>query len=105
MPATARKTSLQTTTVRLPRGLYDEARVAVEKGKTNATSLNELLVESLGEKLRQLRREHIDSEFVGMRNDAKYQRESKVLADQFATNDLETLKTAEKIKRANPKTR
>jgi len=91
MPATARKTSLQTTTVRLPKGLYEEARALVETGKTDATSLNELLVDSLGEKLRQLRRAHIDQAFVGMRNDVKYRKESEVLAEQFATNDVETV--------------
>ena len=90
--------SLVTTTVRLPRQLYDEARQVVEKGKTEATSLNDLLVRSLGEKLRQLRREHVNAEFVGMSTDAQYQRESEVLAEEFASNDRTTFRSAEKEK-------
>jgi len=94
MPATACKT----TTVRLPRRLYEEARQAVEQGCTNASSFNDLLVEALRARLRQLRRARIDAEFAQMRNDAQYSRESHVLAQQFATNDRDTLRVAEKVK-------
>ncbi len=96
MPATAHKHSLQTTTVRLPRWLYDEARKAVEDRRTDATSLNELLVNSLNATLKKLTREEIDADFASMRNDAQYRRESDNLAEQFATNDAETLKSAER---------
>lgn len=94
MPATACKT----TTVRLPRRLYEEARQAVEQGCTNASSFNDLLVEALHARLKQLRRAHIDAEFAQMRNDAQHSRESHVLAQQFATNDRDTLRSAEKAK-------
>lgn len=95
MPAIAHKASLQTTTVRLPKRLYDAARKAVENGKTEATSFNELLVNSLDAALRQLKRAQIDAEFAEMRNDAQYRRESDNLAEQFAANDAETLRSAE----------
>jgi hypothetical protein len=98
MPATVHKASLQTTTVRLPKRLYDAARKAVENGKTEATSLNELLVNSLDTALKQLKREQIDAEFAAMRNDAQYRRESDNLTEQFAGNDAETLRSAEKGK-------
>lgn len=94
MPATANK--LQTTTVRLPRRLYEEARQAVEQGSTNAASLNELIVEALRNRLKQLRRAAIDAEFAEMRNDSKYRRESDLLSDQFATNDRDSLWSVEK---------
>jgi hypothetical protein len=97
MPATAHKHSLQTTTVRLPRWLYDEARKAVEDRKTDANSLNELLVNSLNATLKKLTREEIDADFASMRNDAQYRRESDTLTEQFATNDAETLKSAERV--------
>ncbi len=49
MSATAHKSSLLTTTVRLPKRLYEEARGALEKGKAGASSLNDLLIKSLEE--------------------------------------------------------
>src|ERR1700682_6175890 len=80
MPAPAHKMKSQTTTVRLPRRLYEEALSVLEKGATAANSLNDLLVDSLSEKLEQLRREYIDAEFAEMRHDAQYARESIMLA-------------------------
>jgi Arc/MetJ-type ribon-helix-helix transcriptional regulator len=99
MPATASKLGTQTTTVRLPRRLYEEARELVEQGCTNASSLNELLVEALRNRLKQVRRANIDAEFAEMRHDAQYHRESQVIANQFATNDRDTLRSAEKVNR------
>jgi len=96
MSSTARKSALQTTTVRLPKRLYEAARSALEKGETNARSLNDLLVESLEEKLRRVRRELIDAEFAAMKNDAQYHRESNILAQQFTSNDGDTLRSMDK---------
>jgi hypothetical protein len=96
MPISARKSALQTTTVRLPRRLYEEARRALEKGDTEASSLNDLLVQSLEERLKRVRRDFIDAEFTQMKNDTHYHRESAVMARQFASNDRETLRSAEK---------
>jgi hypothetical protein len=98
MPATSHKSTLQTTTVRLPRRLYEEARRALEKGDTEASSLNDLLVQSLEERLKRLQRELIDREFEQMKYDRHYQRESKVIAKQFAASDRETLRVADEGK-------
>jgi hypothetical protein len=100
MPAPAHKTKPQTTTVRLPRRLYEEALSVLEKGATEANSLNDLLVDSLSEKLDQLRREYIDAEFTEMRHDAQYARESSRLAQQFVSNDRDTLRLSEKDKKS-----
>ncbi|MGA2371620.1 MAG: hypothetical protein ABSG11_13225 [Candidatus Korobacteraceae bacterium] len=91
MPATARKPILQSTTVRLPQGLYEEARCVVQKGQTEASSLNDLFIESLRKHLRQLRRSHIDAAFAEMKNDQHYRRESEKIAADFLTNDADTL--------------
>ena len=99
MPAPAHKMKSQTTTVRLPRRLYEEALSVLEKGATAANSLNDLLVDSLSEKLEQLRREYIDAEFAEMRHDAQYARESIMLAGQFVSNDRDTLRFSEKDKK------
>jgi hypothetical protein len=58
--------------------------------------LNELLVNSLNATLKRLTREEIDADFASMRNDAQYRREADNLAEQFATNDAETMRSAEK---------
>ncbi|HEU5452609.1 MAG TPA: hypothetical protein VFU76_11520 [Terriglobales bacterium] len=86
---------LQPTTVRLPRRLYDEARAAIQRGATEATSLNELLIDSLEEKLRQLRREKIDAEFAAMRNDHPYRKAATGLAEEFAASDGEAFRRGE----------
>jgi hypothetical protein len=99
MPAPAHKAKPQTTTVRLPRRLYEEALSVLEKGATEANSLNDLLVDSLSEKLEQLRREYIDAEFAEMRHDVQYGRESTILARQFISNDRDTLRFSEKDKK------
>jgi hypothetical protein len=98
MPGRAPKSAMQTTTVRLPRRLYDEARHALEEGQTEAGSLNDLLVQSLEAWLQRARREWIDREFAQMKNDPQYQRESAAVAKQFSSNDRETLRSAERDK-------
>ena len=92
MPATARKLALQSTTVRLPQYLYEEARCAVQKGVTEASSLNDLFIESLREKLKQLRRSQIDAAFAEMKNDQHYRREAEKITADFAANDSITIK-------------
>jgi hypothetical protein len=94
--ASAPKSSLQTTTVRLPKRLYEEARQALETGETGASSLNDLLVQSLAERLQRARREIIDREFESMKGDDKYQRESAIITKQFAANDRATLRDMDK---------
>jgi hypothetical protein len=95
MPVAAHKTKLQITTVRLPKHLYEEARAVVAKGATEAKSLNDLLVDSLAKRLKQLRRQCIDAEFARMKGDVRYQQEAVALAEQFAASDWEALRLAE----------
>jgi len=99
MPITAKKTGFQTTTVRLPKVLYKEAKAVIEDGEGDSRSFNDFMVASLAEKLRQVRRKRIDDEFSAMRRDADYARESQVLADEFEANDRETLRSTRKVRR------
>ena len=96
MPTSAQKSKLQTTTVRLPKRLYQEARSVVANGDSHARSLNDLLVDALEMRLKQLRRARIDAEFAEMRRDARYQQESVAIAEQFAATDWEALRSPEK---------
>lgn len=94
MSTTASK--LQITTVRIPKRLYEEARSALEAGATDANSMNDLLVDSLSQKLRQLRRQRIDAEFAHMKEDAQHRSSAENIADEFAVSDWEALRSAEK---------
>jgi len=100
MPAASHKSPLQTTTVRLPRRLYEEARRALEHGDAEAGSLNDLLVQSLEERLKRLHRELIDREFARMKDDKQFRRESEVIARQFASNDRDTVRATARGKRS-----
>ena len=92
MPPTSRKSKLQTTTVRLPRRLYEEARSVVEKGSTEARSLNDFIIVALKTYLKIYERKQIDAAFAGMAQDAEYQQEAKLLAKEFAHSDWEALR-------------
>jgi len=89
----------QTTTVRIPRNLYEEARASVENGASDAKSLNDLLVDSLSQRLKQLRRQEIDAEFAQMKDDADYRLESEAVSSRFAMSDWEALRTVENRKK------
>jgi hypothetical protein len=96
----ARKPEAQTTTLRLPRGLYEQARSVVEKGTTDAKSLNDFIVMAIKTYLKIYERKQIDAAFAGMAQDAKYQEEAKMLAEEFAYSDWEALQLDEKDLRA-----
>ena len=96
MALTLQTSELQTTTVRIPKRLYEEARSAIENGAAGAKSMNDLLVDSLSDRLKQLRRAQIDAEFAHMKTDQQYQEQSETLADEFAASDWEALRSAER---------
>jgi hypothetical protein len=87
----------RTTTVRLPRAVYDEAKVVVgtARGSDTSMSLNDLFVAAIKTYLKMYRRRQIDAAFAGMAQDAVYQREAKLLAEGFEHSDWEALVTEE----------
>jgi Arc/MetJ-type ribon-helix-helix transcriptional regulator len=87
------RSELQTTTVRLPRGLYEQARTAVKKGGV-ASSLNDFLIAALEEKLREMKEQELDEAFAQMGKDEEYQREAIALARSFEKSDWEAYKVA-----------
>jgi hypothetical protein len=89
-----RKPETQTTTVRLPRRLYEQAKKVVETGGSPAGSFNELLISALRDHLRQLRRKQIDAAFAGMAVDRGYTAEAARIENEFAASDWETLHTS-----------
>ena len=98
MPATARKPRYsskpvrkQSMTVRIPGALCEEAQVFVIGEQKTANSLNELVVESLKDKLRLLRQQSLDDAFSGMATDVKYHRLTQQISEEFANSDLHSL--------------
>lgn len=86
----------QTTTVRLPKDLYEQARTAVKEAGA-ASSINDFMVEAVEEKLRQLREQEIDRAFAEMRSDQDYQRDAVDLARSFARSDWEAFRSANAV--------
>ena len=84
----------RTTTIRLPRPVYDQAKCVVdkEKGGTGANfSLNDLIVTAIMAYLRMYKRRQIDAAFAAMAEDADYQKEASLLAEEFEHSDWEAL--------------
>ncbi len=92
MPATARKQ--RSTTVRIPRPLYEEARCLVREDEEIET-VAELVTDSLREKLRALRKKMIDLQFKDMATDKKYQAEMGKISREFEGSDWEALRQTE----------
>ena len=87
----------RTTTVRLPRRVYDEAKRVVNKESEGATrvSLNDLIVAAITAYLKAYNRRQIDAAFAGMAEDADYQKEAKLLTEDFEYSDWEAIKLGE----------
>jgi hypothetical protein len=87
----------RTTTVRLPRRVYDEAKRVVNQESEGATrvSLNDLIVAAITTYLKVYKRRQIDAAFAGMAGDADYQKEAKLLAEEFEYSDWEAIKLGE----------
>jgi hypothetical protein len=90
---TAKRSRNTQTSLRLPEGLYEKAKKAVEAGATN--SVNELLVKALTAYLKALERKAIDEAFQPMANDRAYRRAAVKLAEEFSGSDAETLRLGE----------
>lgn len=84
----------RTTTVRLPRPVYDQAKCVVDREKGTAgsrISLNDLIVAAIKAYLRMYKRRQIDAAFACMAEDAEYQKEARLLAEEFEYSDWEAL--------------
>jgi conjugal transfer/entry exclusion protein len=81
----AEKKKTRTTTVRLPRSVYDQVICVVEKekGVSGSASLNDFFVAAIEAYLRMYRRRQIDAAFAGMAEDSDYQEEAKFIAEEF----------------------
>jgi hypothetical protein len=84
------------TTLRLPRQLYERAKLLVENGVKG--SVNDLMVHALAAYVRVMDRKAIDDAFRPMASDKRYQREALRFTQLFSATDAETIET----RRARP---
>ena len=94
----------RTTTVRLPRPVYDQARSVVdtECGGRARISLNDLIVTAITAYLKMYKRKQIDAAFAGMAEDADYQKEAQLLTEEFEYSDWEALPLGEEDLEGEP---
>jgi hypothetical protein len=83
-------------TVRLPRPLYNEAESWIERRIVPAESFNDFLVAALLAYVKLLKRKQTDAAFAGMAEDTDYQRDARLIAEEFSQSDWEAFASAEK---------
>ncbi len=77
------------TTIAIPLRLLRMADEAVQQGR--AKSRNQLVSEALEELLYRWKREQIDTDFSGMKEDSAYQEEALRIEAEFEASDQEAL--------------
>jgi len=97
----------RTTTVRLPRPVYDQVKCVLDQKRGSGTgqariSLNDFIVAAIKAYLKMYRRRQIDAAFAGMAEDADYQKEAKLIAEDFEFSDWEALGLEEKDLEGGP---
>jgi propanediol dehydratase small subunit len=93
-PTAAKVSTNVQTTLRLPAPLYERAKDLVKCGSSR--SVNDFIVSALAAYVRAKERRAVDEAFRPMRDDLAYQREALMIAEQFASSDLETIKISER---------
>jgi hypothetical protein len=83
-------------TVRMPVKLYDEARKFVEHDLVSAENINDFFVAAICAYVKLLRRKQIDASFAMMAEDADYQKDAKLIAEEFSSSDWEAFEITEK---------
>ncbi len=93
MPKSLAK-EFQSTTVRLPRRMYEKTKIAIQRSDA-ASTFNEFVVLAIEEKLRKLTDSEIDAAFAGMASDPDYRRTAVGLAEEFERSDGEAWRATE----------
>jgi hypothetical protein len=96
MPVAVSKSEKVRKTVRLPRPLYNEAESCIERRIVPAESFNDFLVAALLAYVKLLKRKQTDAAFAGMAEDTDYQRDARLIAEEFSQSDWEAFASAEK---------
>jgi hypothetical protein len=82
------------TTVRLPKSIYEEARTMVEESVVPVDSLNDFWVTAIAAYVKLLKRKQVDAAFAEMAGDTNYQKESRLISEEFSQSDWDALEIA-----------
>ncbi len=84
------------TTVRMPVKLYDEARKFVDHDLVQAENINEFFVAAICAYVKLLHRKQVDADFAKMAEDADYQKQVKLIDEEFSSSDWEAFELTER---------
>jgi hypothetical protein len=84
------------TTVRMPVKLYDEARKFVDRDLVQAENINDFFVAAICAYVKLLHRKQIDADFARMAEDTDYQKDIKLIDEEFGNSDWEAFELAER---------
>ena len=84
------------TTLRLPRSVYDKARQLVSNKEIPADNMNDLFEAAIVAYVRLLERKRVDAAFAAMVHDREYQKEARLIADEFGQSDWEAFAAVER---------
>ena len=79
------------TTLRLPKPLYEQAKMFVSQGATAAETINDFIIAAIQAYTKVLQRRSIDAAFECMAEDPSYQKQSQLIAEEFTESDWEAL--------------
>lgn len=80
----------------MPSKLYDEARKFVDRDLVQAENINDFFVAAICAYVKLLHRKQIDADFARMAEDTDYQKEVKLIDEEFGASDWEAFELAER---------
>lgn len=83
------------TTVRVPKPLYEEAQHFVQSDDTALSTINDFVVAAIFAYVKLFKRKQIDAAFAPMSEDVDYQKQARLIAEEFSQSDWETLASVE----------
>lgn len=89
------------TTVRLPKPLYAEAQKFVDRRDTPLSTINDFFIAAIRAYVKLMDRKRIDAGFARMAEDTEYQKEARLIAEEFSQSDWEALETIDKEQEAS----
>jgi hypothetical protein len=83
------------TTVRVPKPLYEEAQEYVRQEGNALSTINDFVNAAICAYVKLMRRRKIDAAFARMSEDVDYQKQARLISEEFSQSDWETLASTE----------
>lgn len=91
----AQKVQKVRTTLRMPKALYEEAQEFVRKSETSVSTINDFFITAICAYVKLMKRRKIDAEFARMAQDVDYQKDVRLMTEEFNQSDWEALASME----------